>query len=185
MVWFWLLFLWPSPWDSARWILWQRYPCRSAPAHLISPCWLCDRTGMMAWGCSGLNNYSVVASVWDASWRGPTFPTAQDLVSSALCIFTRDVPSGERRLGHCVTIAGATGTPQDNTGWGKPLSVSHSYAWQLTYLQGEKHTTATYIIKIKQKQRNVLLGLQCFGCHFVSAMWLLRLWTLSEQKIYA
>lgn len=43
----------------------------------------------------------------------------------------------------------------------------------------------TYIIKIKQKQRNDLLGLWCFGCNFLSAIWLLRLRTISKQKFFA
>lgn len=156
------------------------YPCSSAPAHLNSPCWVCDRSyGMRLqrakqWFCCDF--------WWDSSWRGSTFSIPQDLVSFAVCIF---VTRGEgRRLGHCVTAAGDTGTPQDER-LGKSLEC-------LTLMQDSWYSYSmgnmplpTYITKIKQKQKNYLLGLWCFGCNFLSAIWLLRLWTISKQNIYA
>lgn len=91
----------------------SRGGCIPAPLHQLISIPLAEFvTGTMAWGCWGLNNSSVVTSVGDASWRGSTFPIIQYLVSLALCIFFTH--GDKRRLGHCVTAAGATGTPQDN-----------------------------------------------------------------------
>lgn len=160
------------------------YPCPSAPAQFTSLCGVCDRTGVMLWDCGEVSMSSTVTSVWDASWRGSTFPTAQGLDSSALCIFTHGVSQWGKDT---ATLCHNYMSYRDSAG-------GHRLGWTLEYVLILLHDSQqiyslenlpipTFIIKIKQMQRNVLLGPRCSGYSFLSTIWLLRLQTLSKQKI--
>lgn len=129
------------------------YPCSSAPAHLNSPCWVCDRSyGMRLQRAKQL---FCCDFWWDSSWRGSTFSIPQDLVSFAVCIF---VTRGEgRRLGHCVTAAGDTGTPQDERLEGKALSVSHSCRTAGTATAWETCPYPLTLLKLSKSRKIICL----------------------------
>lgn len=136
------------------------YPCPSAPAQFTSLCRVCDSAGMTVtvWGCGEVSMSSTVTFVWNASWRGPTFPTAQVLNSSAVCIFTHGVSQWGKEAGTlCHNYMSYRDSAGDHRlGWTLEyvLILLHD-SWQIYSL--ENLTVPTYYIllyinKIKQMQ---------------------------------